>query len=111
MANAFKNKLTKNVGTTEVGVYTAGTSVTATLIGLSVANTNSTSTVSVTVNLVDMSTSTTCSLATNTDIPVGSTLVVVGGDQKVVLEESDEVSVVSDLTSSLDVVVSILEQT
>ena len=44
-------------------------------------------------------------------IPVGSTLVVVGGDQKVVMEASDILKVTTNTASSGDVALSILEIT
>jgi hypothetical protein len=43
------------------------------------------------------------------DIPVGGALVVVGGDQKVVMEAADLLKVESSAASSADVVVSVLE--
>jgi hypothetical protein len=42
-------------------------------------------------------------------VPVGSSLVVVGGEQKVVLEASDTITVTSNTASSADVAMSILE--
>ena len=44
-------------------------------------------------------------------IPVGSSLVVVGGDQKVVMEPGDTITVKSDTASSADVVLSHLDIT
>ena len=44
-------------------------------------------------------------------IPVGGSLVVVGGDQKVVLEPGDAIKVTSDTASSADVVLSHLDIT
>ena len=44
-------------------------------------------------------------------IPVGSALVVVGGDQKVVMEASDVLKVTTNTASSGDVALSILEIT
>ena len=44
-------------------------------------------------------------------IPSGGSLVVIGGDQKVVLEPTDSIKVKSDTASSVDVVMSILEIT
>ena len=44
-------------------------------------------------------------------VPSGSSIVIVGGDQKVVLETADSVKVVSSAASSVDVVMSILEIT
>jgi hypothetical protein len=42
-------------------------------------------------------------------VPVGSSLVVVGGEQKVVLNASDVLKVTSNTSSSADVALSILE--
>ena len=44
-------------------------------------------------------------------IPSGGSLIVVGGDQKVVLQTGDGIFVNSDTASSVDVVMSILEIT
>jgi hypothetical protein len=44
-------------------------------------------------------------------IPVGSSLVVVGGEQKVVMNASDVLKVTSNVASSADVALSILEIT
>jgi uncharacterized Zn ribbon protein len=44
-------------------------------------------------------------------VPVGSSLVVVGGDQKVVMNASDVLKVTSSASTSADVTLSILEIT
>jgi len=44
-------------------------------------------------------------------VPAGGSLVVVGGDQKVVLEENDNIKVTSSAATSCDVIMSILEIT
>jgi len=44
-------------------------------------------------------------------VPAGSTVVVVGGDQKVVMEPGDEVVVTSDTAASADVILSHLDIT
>jgi hypothetical protein len=44
-------------------------------------------------------------------VPVGGSLVIVGGDQKVVLEAADVVSVVTSAAASADAVLSVLEIT
>ena len=44
-------------------------------------------------------------------IPVGGSLVVVGGDQKLVMEPGDTIKVTSDTASSADVVLSHLDIT
>jgi hypothetical protein len=42
-------------------------------------------------------------------VPVGGSLVTVGGDQKIVLETGDAIKVVSSAASSADVILSALE--
>ena len=44
-------------------------------------------------------------------VPVGSSIIVVGGDQKVVMNASDILKVTSSVASSADVALSILEIT
>ena len=44
-------------------------------------------------------------------IPVGGSLIVVGGDQKIVLMTGDKISVLSNTASSADVIMSFLEIT
>jgi len=110
MANTFKRKLSRSVGTTPtiVGSYTVGAGATSVIIGLTVTNILG-STVSANVFINDGSANT--SLLTTAPISSGSSLVVVGGDQKVVLETGDKIYVQSSAASSVDVVMSIMEIT
>lgn len=110
MANTFKNAVQASIGDSTVDVYTAGSGVTATIIGAAVANRHSAA-INVDVTITDTSGSVTAYLVKAAPIPVGGSLVVVGGDQKVVLETGDKISVVSDTASSADAVISVLEQT
>jgi hypothetical protein len=48
-------------------------------------------------------------LVNGAPIPGGGSLVVVGGDQKVVMQAGDSMKVLSDSTSSLDVIMSVME--
>ena len=96
---AFKSNQSTSI-TTETTIYTCPASTETTVIGLSVATTAaSAATVSVKLN--------TAYLVKDAPVPVGGALVVVGGDQKVVLEPTDTISVTSDQT--VDAVISILE--
>ena len=96
---AFKSNQSTSI-TTETTIYTCPSATETTVIGLSVATTaTSPATVSVKLN--------TAYLVKDAPVPVGGALVVVGGDQKVVLEPTDTISVVSDQT--VDAVISILE--
>lgn len=106
MANTFKNYATAGVGTSGADVYTAGAGVQATIIGMTIANitgNNVNADVKVTAGGV------TVYVVKGALIPAGGALVPVGGDQKVVLEAADKITVVSDTVSSLDVLLSVLE--
>ena len=106
--NTFTRYLNKNVGTSPASVVTVGASTQTTVIGLSFANTTSSPiTVSayITVSAVNYY------LINGATVPVGSTLVVVGGDQKVVMVTGDVLNVVSSAASSADVVTSVLNIT
>jgi len=109
MANTFKLATDTAVGTSAATVYTCPASTATTIIGLTIANI-----VSAQI-LVDVQ-------VTNNDgdnvylikaapVPVGSSLIVVGGEQKVVLEAADTITVTSDTASSADVALSLLEIT
>ena len=110
MANTFKRKLSRAVGTTAtaVGSYTVPSSTATTVIGLAVANVTA-SQVLITATVNDGSNDT--HLIKNAPVPSGGSIVIVGGDQKVVLETADSVKVQSSAASSVDVVMSILEIT
>jgi predicted phage gp36 major capsid-like protein len=110
MANTFKRKLSRAVGTTAtaVGGYTVPSSTATTVIGLAVANVTA-SQVLITATVNDGSNDT--HLIKDAPVPSGGSIVIVGGDQKVVLETLDSVKVQSSTASSVDVVMSILEIT
>ena len=96
---AFKSFQSTSV-TTETTVYTGPAGTETTVIGLSVACTStSPATASVKLN--------SAYLVKDAPIPVGGALVVIGGDQKVVIEPTDTLSVISDV--NVDVITSVLE--
>jgi hypothetical protein len=106
MANTFKNFLSKSVGTSPATIYTCPSATQTTVIGLSVANITAspiTADVYLTSSAVDYY------LIKSGVVPVGGSLVVVGGDQKVVLEAADELKVVTSAATSGDVIASVLE--
>ena len=108
MANTFTSYANKNVGTSAATVVTVGAATQTTVIGMSCANT-AVSPVAVDVYITRSGTD--YYLIKGATVPVGGTLVVVGGDQKVVLTTSDVLKVYSSLTSSVDVVTSVLNIT
>jgi hypothetical protein len=111
MANTFTRKLSRQIGTsaTAVGSYTVPSATTTVVIGLSVNNTTG-SAITANVYLKDATTAVT-SLITNGPISSGSSLIVGGGDQKIVLVTGDQIFVQSSAATSIDVVMSIMEIT
>jgi hypothetical protein len=110
MANVFKNSITGSIGSTGVGVYSVPSATTTTVIGVNVANVASQN-ISVSVMLRDSSANKAVFLVKDALIVQGGSTVLVGGEQKVVMEASDLLSVTSSLANSADVIVSILELT
>ncbi len=108
MANTFKNSFQQNIGTSPITVYTAGSGVQATVIGMTVSNVTASD---VKADILVNSSGTDYFLVKGATIEPGSALVPIGGDQKLVLEASDYLKVQSDTSSSLDVILSVLEIT
>ena len=117
MANTFRNKTSKGVGTalTQIGSYAVPNTdpdTVTTVIGLSVSNvTTSAVDVDVALSATMANTTNDVSLGTTIPIPPGSTVVLVGGDQKLVMHEGELLKVKSSAASSVDVIMSILEIT
>lgn len=109
MANAFKLKTDTGVGTGAATIYTCPSSTETTIIGLAIANIV-TSQIAVDVQ-IENNDGDNIYVVKAAPVPAGSSLVVVGGDQKVVLEANDVLKVTSDTASSADVSLSILEIT
>jgi hypothetical protein len=108
MANTFKNSFQQNIGTSPITVYTAGSGVQATVIGMTVSNVTASD---VKADILVNSSGTDYFLVKGATIEPGSSLVPIGGDQKLVLEATDFLKVKSDTSSSLDVILSVLEIT
>jgi hypothetical protein len=108
MANTFTSYVNKDVGTGGATVVTVGSSTQTTVIGLSCANTT---TSPVTVDVFFTRSAVDYYLVKNATVPVGGSLVVVGGDQKLVLITSDALKIVSSVASSIDAVTSVLNIT
>lgn len=108
MANTFTSYVNKNVGTSAANVVTVGAATQTTVIGLSCANTKASP---VTVDVYVTRSAVDYYLIKGATVPVGGALVVVGGDQKVVLITSDVLKVVSSAASSIDAYTSVLNIT
>ena len=110
MANTFKVKTFGGGSTaadTAMTVYTCPASTQTTIIGLTVANI-ATSQILVTVNL-ENNDGDNVYIVKDAIVPVGSSLVAVGGDQKIVMNASDILRITASQASAADVVVSVLE--
>ena len=109
MANTFKLKTKASVGVSTVGIYTATSPVTATVvIGITLANTSGSS-INVGVGITRPS-SDDIQLMKRVPVPQGSSLEFMQGN-KIVLEADDTLTAVSDVNNSLDVAVTIMEIT
>lgn len=108
MANTFTSYGNNSVGTSAATVVTIGASTQTTVIGMSCANIL---TSPVTVDAYFTRSAVDYYLVKGATVPVGGSLVIVGGDQKVVLITSDVLKVVSSTASSIDVVTSVLNIT
>ena len=96
---AFKSYQVTGV-TTEQTVFTGGTGIETTVIGMSIANTGTAPTyIDVKLN--------SAYLVKGAPVPVGGAIVPVGGDQKLVVEADDTIKVTC--TGTADVIISTLE--
>ena len=111
MANIFKSATAASIGTSPTTVYTCPALTKSTVIGLSVANTQSSySSISVSIRLFKNG-GDTVYIVKGAEVPVGGTLVAVGGDQKLVLEPGDYIQISSSEATSIDGIISVLEIT
>jgi len=108
MANTFTSYVNKDVGTAAATVVTVGASTQTTLIGMSCANTTASP---VTVDAYVTRSAVDYYLVKGATVPVGGSLVIVGGDQKVVLITSDALKVLSSAAASIDLFTSVLNIT
>ena len=111
MANAFKTFTAQNIDTSlsKATLYTCPADTETTIIGLNIANILSVS-ITVTVELLDGG-STVTHIVKDAIVPVGSSLVAVGGPQKIVMNATDALKVYGSQANCCDAVMSVLEIT
>lgn len=102
MANTFKNYTDSAAGTTPSTVYTVPASTTSVVIGVNLANVH-TSQIYVDVQMAGVY------IVKQIPIPAGASLSILDG--KIILETGDTAVVTSDTASSVDTIISVLEQT
>ena len=108
MANTFKLKTKANVGVTTTAVYVVPSATTTVVIGVTLANTTGSS-INVGIG-INRGSSDNVKLMKSVPIPQGSSFEFMGGN-KIVLETSDTFTANSDVNSSLDVALTIMEIT
>jgi hypothetical protein len=109
MANTFLSFPIKDVGTSVSTAYTVPAATTTTCIGLSIANTLPATAIKVDVYFTRSGVD--YYLVKGADVAVGGALVVVGGDQKLVLQTGDVLKAKSSVATSADVILSVLNIT
>lgn len=108
MADIFLRKVSSNVGTVAatVGNYTVSSNTGAILIGLTVANTSN---VEISANVSLYNGSADYYLIQRAPLPAASSLVLIGGEQKLVLQSNDSIRVSSSISNSIDVIMTLME--
>lgn len=109
MANTFKLKSKANVGVTTVGIYTGPAATTTVVIGVTCANVSGQS-INVGIGVSRGANGEDISILKNVPIPQGSSLEIMQGN-KIVIQSADTVTAKSDVASSLDVALTIMEIT
>jgi hypothetical protein len=106
MANAFKSNVAANIVTTGNTVYTCPALTETTVIGLSLSNKSFDT---VTSNTFLRRGGVDYSIVSNAPVLPGSTLIPIGGEQKLVMNAADQLKITVSANASVDVVVSVLE--
>ena len=104
MAQDFERNTAKGVGTSAVTLRTANSD--DAIVGITIANVH---TAQITVEVYITVSSDDIHIVKDAPIPVGSTLQVLDGGAKIVLESGDALKVKSSVASSADVWVSVVD--
>jgi len=102
MAQDFERHIDKDTGTSPVTVFTSDSD--DAVIGIRLCNVHASAAINVDVYVTN--TATDYYIAKNAPIPFGSSLELIDGGAKIVLQNGDALKVVSDTASSLDSIVS-----
>ena len=105
MASNFQSYVYSSIGTSNTTVLSAST--TTTVIGFSISNTISTP---VTASaILSKSGGSSVYIIKDAPVPTGGALIIVGGDQKIVMKSGDTLKVSANTASSVDTIISTLE--
>lgn len=111
MANTLKNVLSNSVSTTATSLYTTPAATTTIVIGMTAANILTNQNVNVNITLHDSASAAGTHVVKGATIAPGGSLVPVGGDQKIIMETGNIMKAVSTDSDSIDIIMSIVEQT
>jgi hypothetical protein len=108
MAIEYKRALSSSVGTSPVTIHTAAAGKQTIVLSLSLAAiTNTSIQATVTLNTVSNGSA---RIVYNVPVITGSTNVVLGSPHKLVLQPGDTLTVTSNVASSVDAILSYVEQ-
>ena len=107
MASFFRNKVLNEVGVTPVTALTTAANTRMTIIGMSFANLTG-GIVLINVQLTDAS-ATTGYYAKQILVPPNSSLRLVNGGEKLILAESNTLTISANVDDSIDVIISYVE--
>jgi hypothetical protein len=107
MAQDFERTITKDIDASLADIRATSNSDDA-IVGIRLANTT-TSQIEVDVAITDNSDNVTAYIIKNAPIPAGSSLELIDGGSKIVLQSGDKLRAKSNATDSLDVVVSVVD--
>jgi hypothetical protein len=108
MASVFTSYVAKDIGTSASTLVTVAAATQTTVVGLSVANTTASD---ITVDVYLTRSSVNYYVIKGATVPTGSTFILSGGDQKIILIAADQLKVVSSAATSADAILSVLELT
>ena len=108
MATLFRNKLSTGLGTSTTPLFQTNSAATTTVIGLNLTNTTS-GIIQASIQLQDTIAGTTAYYIQNVTIPSNTSLRIVSGGEKLILAPSTNVIIYSNVTTSMDLVMSWVE--
>lgn len=111
MANTLKNVLKNKISTSASTVYTTPSATKTIIIGTTAANTLTNNNINFSMTLHDSASAPGVHVVKNATIAPGGSLVPVGGEQKIILEANHFVKASSSDSNSVDLILSIVEQT
>jgi hypothetical protein len=113
MANIFKLKTKPSLTTSLAAYYTVPADTTAVVLGISLSNITSgsvTADIKIISDTVDVETNTDTYLGKGLPVPAGGTLEIMQGN-KLVLQTTDVIQAKASATSSVDLLISVMEIT